>query len=158
MNLKNNKGFTGIDVSVALVIFVLFTGIIASLIYNFGVKSKEIDRRAEATNISIQALEGAKQLNYDDIVEGNANSKVTINTDDTTEVPVNIVAKQTDATAGFTDLQNGYNIRIEVEKYNERDGKSDLEDLIKIITVTVKYTVGNEEQTVDISTTVTKEE
>lgn len=41
MNLRNEKGFTGIDISVSVIIIFIFVSIIAILVYQINSTSKE---------------------------------------------------------------------------------------------------------------------
>ena len=70
MKLRNNKGITGVDISVALIIVVLFVGLIATLTYNFSVSSQEVNRKSEAINIAIQKVEEIKVKPYEEVLDG----------------------------------------------------------------------------------------
>lgn len=144
MNLRNNRGFTGIDVSVALVIIVLFAGLVASLVYKFGIASKEIDRKSEATYLAIQVIEGIKQMDYQDIIEDTAGGMTVQNIESSTGQTI--------------ENEDGYTITINVQNYKDKMQNDTLEDVMKIVKVTVEYTVETETQNVDVSTVVTKEE
>ncbi|OKZ57581.1 MAG: hypothetical protein BHV99_01155 [Clostridium sp. 26_21] len=67
INFKNNKGITGIDATIAVVILIIFVPLVTSLFGNIANTSKKINRKATATNIAIQAIEGAKLLGYNNI-------------------------------------------------------------------------------------------
>ena len=67
MNIRNSKGFTGIDISIALIVIVIFVSIIANILYNFEVQSKAVERKSQATSIMIDILEYAKNTNFDDV-------------------------------------------------------------------------------------------
>ena len=79
MKLKNNKGITGVDISISLVIIVLFVGIITSLLYSFVISSRNIDRKTMATEIAVDKLESMK-LNYN-VEEGTTVEQADINKD-----------------------------------------------------------------------------
>lgn len=127
MNLRNNRGFTGVDISIALVIMVLLVGIITSLVYNFGITSKEINRKSEATYLAIQVIEGIKQMKYEEIIE-DTNGGTTISSIES-------------LTGQVFEVKNGYTVTVNIENYRDRMGDSTLEDVIKIAKVTVQYTV-----------------
>ena len=57
---KNQKGFTTIDVIIAVIVFVIFVPLITTLIYNIGISSKSAERTAKAVNYATQYLEYAK--------------------------------------------------------------------------------------------------
>lgn len=144
MNLRGNKGITGVDLSVALVIIVLFVGLVATLIYNFGLSSKGVNRTAVATNIAIAKLEELKNQNYDSLQE-----KTTEYKDE----------------SGTTQTNAPYEVITEITKYAKSDYVknlsaqeiANLQDVIKIAKVTVKYTVGKKIESIDLSTVLIKE-
>jgi len=130
MNIRNNKGFTGVDVSVSVIVLLIFVALITSVFYNFSVKTKNVDRNSEATYIAVQVIEAVKARNFADVAIGNYNS-----------------------VAGV-DIPTGYTVDIKVEDYHDINQDAE-EGLMKIVKVTVSYTVGNEEKSVDISTLLT---
>lgn len=144
MNLRDNKGVTGIDLSVALVIIVVFVGIIATLVYNFGISSKGVNRTAIATNILIKKIEELKQQDYSNL------QGTTIEYKDEN---------------GITQGSAPYKVTTEITKYADSNyvenlnsvEKEQLLDVIKIAKVTVEYKVGDKNEKIDISTAITKE-
>ena len=60
MKLKNNKGFTGVDVAVSLVILLVFIAFISALFYNVSTTTKRIERKTQATDIAIAFIEAMK--------------------------------------------------------------------------------------------------
>lgn len=142
--LKNEKGVTGIDISIATIVILLFVSIIASLIYSFSEASKGIERKSEATHLAIQIIENIKQMNYEDVME-----------DKNGGINLEYIKQKT---GQEIDALSGYNITINVENYKDKMQDDTLEDVIKIVKVTIDYTLGKDTQTVDITTALTKEE
>lgn len=140
MKFNENKGFTGIDISIALVVMLALVSLIASLIYSFNQASQGVDRKGEATYLSIQVIEAIKQMEYDDISED-----LTIDT-------------ISNSTGNNIDVKEGYNVKLGVENYKDRVEDDSLEDVIKIVTVTVEYSLGNNTENVELSTVITREE
>lgn len=139
MNLRNNRGVTGADISVALIVVVLFVGIIATLAYNFQVTSKSVSRKAMATNIAISKIEDIKESVNDSTSYDNLQGSTEYKDKN-----------------GVTADKGPYTVVTEIVKYS--DLKQGLQDVIKIVKVTVSYSVGNQEETIDLSTTVTRGE
>ena len=142
MKLRDNKGITGVDISVALVIVVLFVGIIATLTYNFSVSSQEINRKSEAINIAIQKVEELKTIPYDEIL------------------PVENTEYR-DKNGQTVNNNGAYEIKTHVTRYNDseylpEEKRGKISDVIKIVKVTVSYRVQSKEQKVEISTVITK--
>lgn len=70
MNLKNNKGYSGVDVSVAIIIIMLFIPTIFGMIYNINKSKSSVTREGYATNIATQILSMAKSVEYENIDKG----------------------------------------------------------------------------------------
>ena len=129
MKLKNNKGFSGVDVSVSLIIIIIFVSVIVTLLYNFSLVSKKVERQGEASYIIIQILEKLKQENFDNVTDN-------INVDE-------IIGKH-----------DGYNIEVKVKNYEDdlSNTNNQEETLIKLVTVKVEYKVGKNSEKIEIST------
>ena len=61
---KSEKGFTVIDVSIAMFIVALFVSIFSSITYSIYTSSTEAKRRAEATNYSVAIFEQVGLMSY----------------------------------------------------------------------------------------------
>ena len=151
MKLRDNKGITGVDISVSLIIIVLFVGIISSLLYNFVISSRNIDRKGTATDIAIQVIENIKQMDYEDIRE-DSNGGITVDYINT------YFREKTGNQENKIDVKTGYDTIINIKNYKEEVGDNSLQDVLKIVKVTVSYSIGNRQQSIDIGTTITKED
>lgn len=69
--LKDKKGFTGIDVVVAVLIILLFVGMLVTAFYNIYKISTEIAFEAEALQYLVSALEYSDKINYEEVTEQN---------------------------------------------------------------------------------------
>ena len=56
MNLRNQKGFTGADVIIAVLVIAVFGSIIIGLYNNYTIVSKEVERKADNTAYSKTAI------------------------------------------------------------------------------------------------------
>ncbi len=148
MNYKNNKGVTGVDLSVALIVFVLFVGLVSSIAYNFNMSSKAVNRKAIATDIAINKIETLKNK------KGNE-----LNTATTTEYANN------DGNITAEGITGPYEIITEIKDYKETNYYNNLSqsekeniqaNVIAIVKVTVKYNVGKRSESIDISTAIAK--
>ena len=135
MNLRKNKGFTGIDISIAIIIIVIFASVITTLLYNFEIQSKKVERKNQATSIIVDILEYAKGSNFNDITSENLENY---------------------ENEKYNDLKV-YTITIKCE--NETDAldivsenNTDIMHVAKKVTVSIKYLVGKEEQSVETYT------
>lgn len=133
MKLKSNKGFTGIDISVAVVVFIIFSSVVATLFYNYVITSKKIERKTIATNLCIEIIEALKESPFDELIK-------------TSETPMSIEDLQT--ISGKTiNLPNGYVPEINIEDYKD-------ENIIKILRVTISYKENNKTDDITIETLV----
>ena len=65
MKLKNEKGATGIDITISVIILALFIGLIVSLMYGINQSSKDIERKTQATNYAISEIEKLKAEDFE---------------------------------------------------------------------------------------------
>jgi len=136
--LKKEKGITGIDISLAVLIITIFTGVITTLFYNVYTTSINIERESEATYIAVNILEYANLILYDEIL--------------TTD---NSLLEQYKNSPNSIFIKNGYIVETKVSKHaTTQNGK---EDVIKNIEVKVKYKVGKKEEVLNIKTLKIKE-
>lgn len=134
MSIRKDSGFTGIDVSISLIVIMIFIGTITTILYNFQVKSKQIDRKSQATEIMIEILEFAKSANFEDLNEEYLNNFKDTN---------------------YSSLK-GYTINISCQ--NDKDileMETNIEEIkAKKVTVNISYLVKNETKNLSIYTWV----
>lgn len=145
MKMKSEKGYTGIDIAISVVVIFIFVSLIAILSYNINSSSKEIELKSEATSLAIDEIEKMKNMSFADIknrsiANGNSQYIPTDTTQETEEIETN----------------PGFFRRVIIEDY--ADGKTGkIPGLVKKITVQIKYMFKGEEQTVELSTIMSKE-
>ncbi len=128
MKQKNNKGYTGIDVAVAVMILMIFISTISALFYNLSYASKRLERKAIATNMAVNVIEAMKIRGYSNLTVSNNLSLSDIGLK--------------------MSIPNGYKIKkISVEDYKNLNK-------IKIISVEIGYTLKSNEQSIKIETLV----
>ena len=140
MNFRSEKGFTGIDIAVSVVIIFIFISIIAMLSYRINSTSKEIQLKSDAIYVAINEIENAKSKGLEEfkgrsVADGNS-----------------VVVENVE-----TEKQ-GYYKTITVLDYTDLDGNADkTKDIIKKVTVKITYMYKAKEQSVELSTLLTKE-
>lgn len=154
MNFKSEKGFTGIDITVAIIVITLFVSIISVVFYNITISSKKLERKTESTYIAQDAIEKLKALDYDDVPE-------TKNEDNKIEEKEIKDYKYDDGNLVVNnEYEKGYTIKIKVERYNpeqsSEESTTEDNDLVKIITVNVSYKIGKDIETVELTTTIVR--
>ena len=140
MNFRSEKGFTGIDIAVSVVIIFIFISIIAILSYRINSTSKEIQLKSDAIYVAINEIENAKSKGLEEfkgrsVADGNS-----------------VVVENVE-----TEKQ-GYYKTITVLDYTDLDGNADkTKDIVKKVTVKITYMYKAKEQSVELSTLLTKE-
>lgn len=132
-----NKGFTTTDIVISIIIIIIFVSIITTLFYNFYLSTSAKNRNAIALNCIIDVIEEAKMLNYDEL--------------DQTKIQDLLGILKSNKT-----IPNGYEVSVNVQRYNELEGNNTKKDLIKILKVKVEYLVGQKNEKIEISTLITK--
>lgn len=142
VSIKGNRGFTTTDIVVAIVVMMIFVGMIATLFYNFYLSTTAKNRNAMATNYIVDVIEEIKAMNYDEVQKDTQDSN-----------SINNLIQQLEATK---QIPKGYIITGEVQKYNETEGNRDKKDLVKILTIRVEYSLGKKTEKIEISTLLLK--
>lgn len=141
MNFKQSKGVSSADAIIAIVILMIFTGIIATISTNIYTASQYIKRNDQATSFCVEVFEYANGLLFDDI----NSEKLILYIESMYDKVVAIEGKYLEKNINTS----GYTIFIDVDD-NEYPG------YIKQIDITVAYKLKGKIKTVDMSTLVNK--
>lgn len=131
MSFKNEGGYTGIDIAISVVVLFILVSAIAMLSYGFNSSAKEIEKKAEATRIAVEEIEEIKNTVSFEEVDN-----------------LNTQTQETDTTGFFRT--------IVIEDYADLH-ENKVPGLVKKITVKIQYNFKAKEQTVELSTIVSKE-
>lgn len=134
MKFKSEKGFTVMDIAIAIVVLFIFVSIIAFLIYNYNSDMKAAELESKAAHHAIDEIENIKAAGITGVSDG---------------------------ITGPTEIgDTGFSKTIEIEDYKNMDANKNKENIreniIKKVTVTISYTFKGE-QSVTLSTIITKE-
>lgn len=129
--IKSNSGFTMTDLVGAMIIFLIFSGLIVTAFYNSYVVNSKTKITASATNYSIQILEDIDKITYDEVQNGMENTY-----------------------RQKFSIPNGYILKMEVTNYNEENEK---EDLIKNVKLTIEYKIAGDTEKIVINKIKVKE-
>ena len=154
MNLRKNGGFTGVDVSIAIIIILIFVPTIFGTVYNIQLSNNWVRRESEALNIATTILETAKSMEY---------SKVNLDDEDSEFVFKLRQKYNRNSSVNYNEYYfNGqeddmYKINVTVSNYYP-DGttQENKKDLIKKVKAEVTYPVGKNQKTLDMSTYLKK--
>lgn len=128
--LKKQEGILVSDAIIAILVILLFIGVISSLITNVVLETTKTKMSSRQMDIATEVLEYANKLPYLD----------------TTATTLNNYASELEVANN-----NIYDIEIEVENYNSIPGNEIKENIIKTITVTVTSSLRNKEYSTTIS-------
>lgn len=139
--LKSNKGITGADAVLGVALAILFSGIIATLSYNIYVTSSSLKRSSKALEYITSTFEYVTTQYYDNVTEDNIKNYISTKLD------------------GKISINEGtpYKAQVSVTNYNQMEGNTDKLDLVKEITMSVTYKLGDKDQTIEIKTAKSRE-
>lgn len=153
-NLKKSNGFAATDALIAVLIISLFTGIIATIIYNIYLSNASIKRMGTATGYITSIFENVDKEFYEDITIAGLETYIINNQElfSISDNQINIYSNNSEEITkniGKTDNPL-YKIDMAIEYYNKTEGNEEKLDLVKQITVTVTYKLGNKEQEISM--------
>lgn len=140
MNLKNNKGYVGVDISLAVIILLIFVPTIMGMVYLVNSSKSATIVKTEAMNIAVNAIEIAKGI------------------DSLQNLTVANVIEQFCTTYSATSTSNSSSARITTETASYTlgvqvtDYASD--NKVKTVKAIVAYKIGNDVKTLELSTVI----
>ena len=144
MRLKNQKGVTGVDITIAITLIALFIALIAILTSNIQKKSEDVQKNSDATMYAVQIIEEIKSKGFEIL-------------------PKKGTHEIEGYEPGYILDQNGketpYYKEVSVLDYTEisEENKDKVPEVLKQVTVKVRYKLGSEEKEVTLSTIISKE-
>lgn len=152
--LNSQKGFTGADVMIALLIIVTTLGVITMIYVNLVVDSKSVDKKTGATRIATNLMENLEMCFYDDL-----------------ETNLQDLCKDGTMTKNGTtySVNGGKNVKIfnttipedyqvSIDLVNSYGTQTDSQyDLVKKATVKVEYLADGKTKDVTLDKVLTKE-
>lgn len=130
--IKSDNASTMTDVTVGILILIIFTGILTSSFYNIYKHNISIRMDAIANDYAIKILEDIDRMKYDEV---------------SNELNNVLVEKYS--------IDQKYNATLEIKNYNEEDNTK--EDIIKIVKLTIKYKLNDEDKVYTIEKLKIKE-
>lgn len=144
MDIKNEKGFSVIDISISIICITIFMAVMASIMVNINLYSKNIERKSTATTYAIQEIEKIKSQGYIDEYNGKGiDLKEEIKIDNSENISI-----------AYADYSKKVFIKDYVFIKNDKTKQA---DLVKELIVEISYKVANKEHSVSISTYIVKE-
>ena len=160
MNFKSNKGYTGADISIALIILLIFIPTIGAIIFNITLANNNTIRKVNAMNFATSILEIAKETDYDKLKLENTEEKEEF----LDKINEKFGITSENGEFSLKDENNtSYKVKVTITKYidteeyaSSHDSTDEKKDLVKTITTEVEYPIGNETKKVNVSTVIEK--
>lgn len=146
--LKNQKGVTGADAILAVAIAVLFAGIIVTLAYNIYITTNSLKRSSQALSYITSTFEYVATQYYDDVTEDNIEKYINGKEEED-------ITALDEGKLSTVDTTTPYKAQVTVTNYNETDENK--LDLVKEITMSVTYKLGEKEQKIEMKTAKSRE-
>lgn len=143
-SIKDEKGLTGVDIAISLVIVTMFVAIIANLIANINLDTEKMDRKSKALAYAVQEIETRRAIGYIEKYNGMGTSKE----------GENLKEEDIYNNSEFTGYHKVVSIKDDILIENSGTKTA---DTTKQITVEVFYKLGNKEESIKISTYISKE-
>lgn len=143
MLVKNEKGLTGVDITISIVVMTIFMAMIANLIVNIKLNTQDIKRKSTATSYAVQEIEKIKVQGYiNDYDSMGINSEETLKDEDI-----------------YNNSEfSGYHKKVTIKDYVlVINNNTKTKDIVKEITVEISYKLGSKDKKIVISTYVSKE-
>lgn len=132
IKIKSNKGVSIVDIVIGMLILIIFTGILTSSFYKIYSYNALIKMDAMAMDYTIKILEDIDKMNYEYVTNDLNNS---------------LKEKY--------KIDDKYEFNLIIENYNKNDDEK--EDIIKTVTVDVKYKLNEEEKNYSVKKLKIKE-
>lgn len=119
LNMKSEKGFTMQDLLIAAFVITLFVGLIATMMYSVYNLNVRANLSSQMVTYAVQILEDIDRISYDEVNSDLAQTYI----------------------SKFS-IPTGFNVDIQVSNYGE--DLENIEDVMKIVNLTISYTLQGE--------------
>lgn len=139
---KKENGFAIMDIIVALIVILLLMSLVSIIFFNLTKSSKDIERESEATYIATNIIEELKKKNYDEVLIRNNPTNIIDYLDSNNQLILSSV-----------NIPDGYTAFVKVINHTP---SGETADLVKRITVTVKYKLAADTKEVELETYIVR--
>lgn len=144
MRHKKEKGVTGIDITIAVTLIAIFIALIAILTSNIQKKSEDIQKNSDATMYAVQIIEEIKTKGFEILPKKGTHT---------------IEGYEPGYILDSNGKETPYYQEVTVQDYTElsEENKDKVPEILKQVTVKIRYKLGSEEKEVTLSTIISKE-
>ena len=140
MFIKEEKGLTGIDIAISIIIITIFIAVIGNLIVNINLNAKDSERKTIATSYAVQEIENIKAKDFQEYTDKGIQEPYVIEED---------IMKDNNFT--------GYHKKITIKDYVLiKQDNSKEPNIVKEATVEISYKIGKEEKIIRLATYISK--
>lgn len=142
--IRSQKGYTGIDIAISVIVIFIFVSLIAMLIYNFNSSADELKIKSDATYIAVNEIEKIKSQDFSEFLGMDKTTTVDKNGNSLVNQPV--------------EGNEGFYKTTTILDYKDVNGDASIEkDIVKKVTVKISYMYKGKERSVQLSTILSKE-
>ncbi len=163
MNIKQNKGYVGIDMTVGVIILLILVPTIMGLV--FGINNSRIttEVKTQALDIIVNTLETAKGMELSELKAtallknfevAYRNEYNTTIENDNSEIENDNTIYETTNSAIVKSKNSSFRLEVTVSDYKKSNEDEITANIVKTVTATITYKVGNKEKSMNISTVV----
>lgn len=116
LNIKSEKGFTMQDLIIAILLLSLFVTFLSSLMYSVYITNAKTNLTSQMATYAVQILEDIDKISYEEVNSALAQSYYS-----------------------KFNIPKGYNIDLQISNYGE--GIGNVQDVIKIVNLTISYQI-----------------
>lgn len=149
--MKNQKGYTGVDIAISVVVITIFIALIGTLVFNFNSSSDEMKYKSKALDYAINEIERIKTLDIND--QDIINSEIATSNGTAVE---NEIIDENDKGTGYYEKIDVVDAK-DIMSDSDLNGREGIEGLVKKVTVTVSYKFRNQTKSVELSTIISKD-
>lgn len=142
--LKEEKGLTGVDLTISIGIVMIFVSIITALFYNNYVNTQGVKRTTEANSYVSNVFGQVMRSKYEEVTNEKLVEYANL-------LENGKVSASNNANASLNTPYRMYINVVNYKDFPENVGKN-LKDYLKRVDITIKYNVGKVEQTKTYST------
>ena len=143
MNLRKQNGFSGIDISITVLIILILIPTTFGMVYNLGKYKSKLSRLSTSVNLAVEIIEEAKAISFNSIDMDEIEDYMKAKYDDD---------KETDTVTGtiFKD-DVAYKVDITYENPSQYEKENSNTHIVKKINVKVTYPIGKDTREIEIS-------
>lgn len=141
--IKKQDGFMVSEAIIAILIVIMFAGIIASLMYNIVLTSRRIKINSKEIEYVTGVLNYTNLISYDEVTTENLIAYINEKTENKDLIS---------AGENISELTTPYKMSIDVQSYEPTDTTIEKKDLIKTIKVRVECKFGKKTYSTEMST------